>query len=78
MPILTRRHRESVRIGDDVTVTVLGVKGGQVRIGIEAPKTLAVHREEIYARIQAERLIQGCGNATEKLTGPRMAPPLLP
>jgi len=55
MLILTRRMGECVRIGDDVTVTVLGVKGGQVRLGFTAPKDVAVHREEIYLRIQADR-----------------------
>jgi carbon storage regulator len=53
--ILTRRVGETVTIGNDVTVTVLGVKGNQVRIGINAPKSVAVHREEIYERIQAEK-----------------------
>ncbi len=53
MLILTRRVGESLMVGDDVTVTVLGVKGNQVRIGISAPKTVAVHREEIYERIKA-------------------------
>ncbi|MEM7282338.1 MAG: carbon storage regulator CsrA [Pseudomonadota bacterium] len=55
MLILTRRVGESVMIGDEVTITVLGVKGNQVRIGVNAPKTVAVHREEIYERIQRER-----------------------
>lgn len=52
MLILTRRVGESLMIGDDVTITVLGVKGNQVRIGVNAPKDVAVHREEIYNRIQ--------------------------
>jgi carbon storage regulator len=55
MLVLTRRQRESVRIGDSVTVTVLGLRGDTVRIGIEAPRAIAVHRQEIYARIQAEK-----------------------
>jgi carbon storage regulator len=54
MLILTRRVGETVMIGDDVTVTVLGVKGNQVRMGINAPRTVAVHREEIFERIKHE------------------------
>jgi carbon storage regulator len=55
MLILTRRVGETVVIGDDVTVTVLGVKGNQVRLGVNAPREVAVHREEIFERIKRER-----------------------
>ena len=61
MLILTRRVGETVMIGDEVTITVLGVKGNQVRVGINAPKHVAVHREEIYERIKREQ--QGGGPA---------------
>ena len=54
MLILTRRVGESLMIGDEVTVTVLGVKGNQVRVGVNAPKSVSVHREEIYQRIASE------------------------
>lgn len=55
MLILTRRAGETLMIGDDVSITVLGVKGNQVRIGVNAPKNISVHREEIYQRIQREK-----------------------
>lgn len=60
MLILTRRGGESVIIGDDVKITVLAVRGNQVRLGIDAPKDVSVHREEIYERIQSEK--DGDGN----------------
>ena len=56
MLILTRRIGETLMIGDDVSITVIGVKGNQVRIGIDAPKEVAVHREEIFNRIKSDQL----------------------
>ena len=61
MLILTRRVGETLMVGDDVTVTVLGVKGNQVRIGVNAPKDVSVHREEIYERIKKEQQLQQQG-----------------
>lgn len=63
MLILTRRVNETLNIGDDVQVTVLGVKGNQVRIGINAPRDVAVHREEIYLRIKREERLKEGGAA---------------
>jgi carbon storage regulator len=68
MLILTRRVGESLMIGDDVNVTVLGVKGNQVRIGVNAPKDVSVHREEIYQRIQQEKA-EGRHNVTAVVAG---------
>jgi len=59
MLILTRRTGETLMIGDEVTVTILGVKGNQVRVGVNAPRDVAVHREEIYERIKREQAEQG-------------------
>ena len=65
MLVLTRRPGESVKIGDDITVTVLGVRGNQLRLGFEAPEHIAIHREEVYLRKQAEKVI----NISEATTG---------
>ena len=59
MLILTRRPQETVIIGNDVTVTVLGIRGNQVRIGVNAPKNVTVHREEVFERIKAEQRRDG-------------------
>jgi carbon storage regulator len=66
MLILTRRVGETLIIGDDVIVTVLGIKGNQVRIGINAPKEVSVHREEIYQRIQQEKNTTASSPVIEK------------
>ena len=65
MLILTRRPGESVKIGDHITITVLGVRGNQLRLGFTAPQNVAVHREEVYERIRSERL----ANAAQAMSG---------
>lgn len=67
MLILTRRVGETLMIGDEVTVTVLGVKGNQVRVGVNAPKEVAVHREEIYERIKREQADENAATSSDKL-----------
>lgn len=70
MLILTRRIGEALVIGDDVNITVLGIKGNQVRLGINAPQDVSVHREEIYLRIKGETLesVKGLEGISEKLS----------
>ncbi|MEL0082656.1 MAG: carbon storage regulator CsrA [Gammaproteobacteria bacterium] len=67
MLILTRRIGESVMIGDDVKISVLGVKGNQIRLGVSAPREVAVHREEIYQRIQEESEAASAARAEMKV-----------
>ena len=76
MLILTRRVGETVMIGDEVTVVVLGVKGNQVRMGITAPRTVAVHREEIFERIKREEHDEGTSTGEPKVTPERTQPSL--
>ena len=70
MLVLTRRLGERIKIGDDIAVVVLEIKGGQVRLGIEAPTSIPVHREEIYARIRQENLKAAA--ATPRAGGPHV------
>jgi carbon storage regulator len=66
MLILTRRPSETMRIGEEVTLTVLGIKGNQVRLGIAAPRDVPVHREEIYERLRSEKGCKSEGNIVQK------------
>lgn len=68
MLILTRRMGETLTIGDEITVTVLGVKGNQVRVGVSAPRELPVHRQEVYERIRKEERANGNGQGTQDST----------
>ena len=74
MLILTRRVGETVMIGDEITITILGVKGNQVRVGINAPKSVAVHREEIYERIKREQQGNSEGDHKEDEEGGKGQP----
>ena len=65
MLILTRRVGESIIVGDNVTITVLGIKGNQIRLGVNAPKEVSVHREEIYQRIKQEKKVVEESDSTE-------------
>ncbi|MFT7287365.1 MAG: carbon storage regulator [Halieaceae bacterium] len=69
MLILTRKEGESLRLGDNITVTVVSVKGGHVRIGIDAPRELAVHREEIYQKISGSNEAAGAAPAPANTQG---------
>lgn len=62
MLILTRKEGESLRLGDDITITVVSVKGGSVRLGVTAPREVAIHREEVYERVGAEQRRAGEGD----------------
>lgn len=75
MLILTRRVGETVMIGDDVSITVLSVKGNQVRVGINAPKHVGVHREEIYERIKREQRTAAAQSGEPPKPVPSFAPP---
>ena len=68
MLILTRRAEETICIGDEVRITVLGIKGNQVRIGVNAPREVPVHREEIYKRIQENESDENSGKPIQKAT----------
>ena len=69
MLILTRRVGETLMIGDEITVTVLGVKGNQVRVGVNAPRDVALHREEIYQRIQVEDEAPAAASSAGRVEG---------
>lgn len=75
MLVLTRRRGEGVTIGPDIRVIVLGMKGGQVRLGIEAPHTIEVHRDEVYARIQDENQLAAKTQVIPLEAFRRLAPP---
>ncbi len=73
MLVLTRGLGEAVRIGDEIVVRVVGLHGGQVRLGIEAPRSVPVHRQEVYERIRAEAVAAGRGGGSEGRVGTKAA-----
>ncbi len=78
MLVLTRRANESIMIGDDIVITVLDVRGDQIRIGIRAPRSVAVHREEVYAELQAANRAAASPSAAALANLGRLLPPQKP
>ena len=74
MLVLTRRRGESIMIGSDVSVTILDVRGDQVRVGIDAPRSIKVHREEVYQQVAAANQAASSADATRRLLNQRLRP----